>query len=501
MKLRKEANMKKDDETLKPLQNDKNHPLKTRRDFLAQGLLASTAALLLPFDVHAQEGCEVGPVVAVDNPMIPAIVVDLSGGAAIAGSNVIAGKANGQLDHLHAMGSGTGYRSLGLTDAENPANAGMISDLRGNTTNPQGLLFHARSGLLAGIREAAPQAALQNTDGVLMCGMSGDDTANNPHNPLYWFYKAGSRGNLSQLVGTESGRTGGRSRAPASSLDLGAAPVRIRGENDVSGLVSMGFHTNSGGSWLSRMSLQKSLINTIDRINSSYVGSLPRRKMASSIKDAVLCNSKKTEGLLGQYTSNQILPSLDTAISTAFGTDFRGQQASVAKMVLDGLAAAGTISIGGFDYHNSPRTNTDQRDRDAGRLIGRLIHAAHLKNKPLVIYLISDGSVSSNGQIEDGGRLRFTSDSGNRGSSVMIVYNPGGRPQMRTTSRQMGHFRENGGVDTNASPMSNNVTNLAKSVVLNYLALHGQEGRIKEIVGDNPFEQSMARHLFFTKIA
>ena len=70
----------------------------------------------------------------------------------------------------------------------------QLEDLNGNRTNPQGLLFHAQSGLLAGIKATASAAARSKTDGIIMCATSDDDTGNNPHNPMYWFHKAGARG-------------------------------------------------------------------------------------------------------------------------------------------------------------------------------------------------------------------------------------------------------------------------------------------------------------------
>ena len=49
--------------------------------------------------------------------------------------------------------------------------------------------------------------------------------------------------------------------------------------------------------------------------------------------------------------------------------------------------------------------------------------------------------------------------------------------------------------------MSNSVTTLAKAVMLNYLALHGREGELAAVVGDNPFLTNLNRHLLFGRIA
>jgi hypothetical protein len=54
-------------------------------------------------------------------------------------------------------------------------------------------------------------------------------------------------------------------------------------------------------------------------------------------------------------------------------------------------------------------------------------------------------------------------------------------------------------VDLTASLISNNVTNLAKAVVGNYLALSGRESTLESIVGDNPFGNNLNDYLIFNK--
>ncbi len=98
----------------KPLIQDHAHKPKSRRDFLAQGLMASAATLILPFDAKAQSTCDLSSITAVDNPMVPVIVLDLAGGSNIGGSNVIVGGASGQMNFI------SDYRTLGLDTNEHP---------------------------------------------------------------------------------------------------------------------------------------------------------------------------------------------------------------------------------------------------------------------------------------------------------------------------------------------------------------------------------------------
>ena len=78
----------------------------------------------------------------------------------------------------------------------------------------------------------------------------------------------------------------------------------------------------------------------------------------------------------------------------------------------------------------------------------------------------------------------WTSDNQQTAASFFLVYDPRGRPQLYSGDgrpaeqhRQIGWFRPDGSVETSSTPASNNVNLLVETVVLNYLALHGEQGR------------------------
>jgi len=100
--------------------------------------------------------------------------------------------------------------------------------------------------------------------------------------------------------------------------------------------------------------------------------------------------------------------------------------------------------------------------------------------------VFSDGSISASGQVDntaDGrGKFMWTSDNQSTAASFFLVYNPGGRPQLLDTGaggaarhQQIGYFRADASVETGSSPAANNVNLLVETVVLNYLALHGEQ--------------------------
>ncbi len=105
-----------------------------------------------------------------------------------------------------------------------------------------------------------------------------------------------------------------------------------------------------------------------------------------------------------------------------------------------------------------------------------------------MIYLFSDGSVSSDQKTtEDDGqgnaKFRWTSDDSQTAASVILVFSPTGRPALRTpASQQLGFFRANGSIETASTPFANSVTQLAEMVVLNYLALHGEEAMFNTVL-------------------
>ena len=153
------------------------------------------------------------------------------------------------------------------------------------------------------------------------------------------------------------------------------------------------------------------------------------------------------------------------------------------KMVINGYAGAGTVTMGGYDYHGQGRNTGETRNFRAGRCIGACLEYAARMQKPLMIYVFSDGALSANGvpnmSVEGRGKLDWASDNQSTAASFVLVYKPGaaGRPALRSPTRmQVGSFSAGGSVVTTSSPAANAVNLLVETVILNYMALHGEEG-------------------------
>ena len=63
-----------------------------------------------------------------------------------------------------------------------------------------------------------------NVNGCVIPARSENDTANNPHNPMYGIFNAGADGELLSLIGSRSSLSGGNSMSPDGSIIASAPP-------------------------------------------------------------------------------------------------------------------------------------------------------------------------------------------------------------------------------------------------------------------------------------
>ena len=489
----------------------------SRRDFIAQGFLTGAATVVAP----AGLGLLLNPGLAraLDPDIlalkvacgitggagkIPFICFDLAGGGNISGSNVLVGGAGGQQDFL----STAAYAKMGLPgnmtpNAPNPARtpANFIE-------NRLGLLFHSDSAHVRGILERTAPTTQAFTNGAVIPALSNNDTNTNPHNPMYGIARIGARGELLTLIGSQATTSGGNSMAPLSMVDPTLTPTVVTQASDVTGLVDTGVL----GKLFANSADAVSVLESMSRITGQKLANVTT-KLANdaAIKAAANCNYVKSAYLAETFSNPAALnPDLDPLIvdqSAARGggifsqAEYQGdaefrKTAAVMKMVINGFAGAGTITLGGYDYHGQGRATGELRDLRAGRCIGACLEYAARMQKPLMVYVFSDGGVSANGQIDatvDGrGKFMWISDNESVASTYFLVYNPKGQAQLlngggglpAARHQQIGAFTADGSVDTAASPPANNVLLLVQTVLLNYLALHGQQALFQQLFPD-----------------
>jgi hypothetical protein len=494
----------------------------TRRELIGQGFMTGGAAVLstglfslfanpraalaqLADDLGADAnllGCGVDR----EGTKIPFICFDLAGGANIAGSNVLVGRggALGQLDTL----STAGYSKLGLPGDQVPGVAEAAPSATGtsngdHTDTSLGLAFHSDSALLRGMYQSFRTAGIGgNINGAVIPARSENDTGNNPHNPLYGIQRTGAEGSILTLIGSQNTDSGGNSMAPAMLVDPAFRPTKVDRPSDVTGLVGTSDRprrlTHADEVAVSEAIYRLSKEKIDNRVSTGLP--LTRDQVVEELVKCGYLDAAYTKEKFGNVVLN---PATDPNIVgptgifsdaefTAGGTDgneFR-KTASVMKMVIDGYAGAGCITMGGYDYHGGARQEGETKDFRAGRCMGAVLEYAARMETPVMIYVFSDGALSSNGVIDNSaagrGKGEWVSDNQDTAASFFLVYNPptrGPRPTLLTTQgltaaqhQQLGAFSADGNVVRSGTPGANNVNLLVEMLLLNYMALNGDQG-------------------------
>ena len=321
---------------------------------------------------------------------------------------------------------------------------------------------------------------------------------------MYGINKAGADGSLLTLIGSRNSDSGGNSMAPAMMIDPSVRPTKVDRPSDVTGLVDVGDLVG-----LLSQADAVAVMESIERISDMKLQDPNVTTEVTTdaiIKDLVRCGYVKSADLAERFGDpSQLDPAGDPVIVGPAGifsqAEFDGdgefrKTASVMKLVMNGFAGAGTVTMGGYDYHTGDRSTGEQRDLRAGRCIGACLEYAARLGFPLMIYIVSDGSVFSNGMIDNSAEGRgkgvWTGDNQQTAAPFFMVYNPAGRaqllggtPEEQARHQQIGYFRSDGSVETAATPAANNVNLLVETVILNYMALHGDQGNFGTVFPNN----------------
>jgi len=421
------------------LHGDHPRPI-TRRQFVAQGFMTGAAyttgagILSLFADPHAALAQQVSnlsqdlrdqlsvpcQISTVGAGKIPFICFDLAGGANIAGSNVLIGQQGGQRDFLAT----SGYERQGLPGDMIP---GLIDPgLQLPYDNfDLGLGFHLDSAFRRGIMSSLDVGREQFINGAVIPARSDNDTGNNPHNPMYGIARAGlgglgADGSILTLAGSENTDSGGNSMLPQALYDPELRPTKVDRPEDVVNLINtgdlVGILTKDDAT---------AVMESIYRISERKTGQVDTTITRDAvIKEMINCGYIKSADIADRFGDFVIDPGLDEEIvdqpglpGTGIFTDaewnagdrdaneFR-KTAAIMKLVINGFAGAGCIEMGGYDYHGGRRAEGEVKDERAGRCMGACLEYAARRGKPLMMYVFSDGSVSSNGALDNTGAGR-----------------------------------------------------------------------------------------------
>jgi len=494
----------------------------TRRQFVAQGFMTgaayTTGAGVLslfsdPREAMAALSGDLSPLlldpcqIATNGAgKIPFIAFDLAGGANINGSNVLVGQEGGQLDFL----STAGYEKMGLPGDMIP---GLVDPILGLPYEnfDLGLGFHLDSAFRRGIMTSLTAGNELFVNGAAIPARSDNDTGNNPHNPMNGIARAGAGGlgadgSILTLTGTENTPSGGNSTLPQALMDPSLTPTKVDRPSDVVNLVDTGDLVgilSKDDATAVMESIYRLSDRKMDQVNTQIT-------QDAVIKELVRCGYLKAADIADRFGGVPIDPSLDPMIVDQPGTPGTGiftqaewtagdrdarefqKTAAIMKLVINGYAGAGTIEMGGYDYHGGARAEGEVKDERAGRCMGACLEYAARQGVPLMMYVFSDGSLSSNGTIDNStagrGKGEWSSDNSSTAGAFFLVYNPGRRPTIigatpeeQARHQQIGYMEAGGSVQRAATPAANNVNLLVNTLILNYMALHGEQNQFASV--------------------
>jgi hypothetical protein len=499
-----------------------NHPRPvTRRDFLAAGFLGAQGMVIgsawLGSLLRAQNAraggldADIAALLASGQCNVPSgsgslpfIVFDLAGGANLVGSEALVGVQGGQANFL----STAGYGKLGVPGNMVPTSSTFIS-------SALGLLWHSDGAILRGILTKASAATQAGTNGAVIPAMSQNDTQSNTTNPIYGIAAAGAKGTVVNLVGTDSSVSGGHSMALMYTIQPALQPTTIQRPSDAIALAPV----PPGGGGPDPLAIAE--LESETRISagttpyagagstggeftgalSNPSGSTPGVQLISgggsadaALKNQVRCSYVKSANTANIFaagpagldpTQDPLIVGGTTPIFTA--ADFQSQDvqmtASVMKLVIDGYAGAGTISMGGYDYHDGSRASGETKNFTAGQMIGAVLEYASRKGTPIMIQIMSDGSLTSNSMVDTStagrNKLGWQGDNSSVAATLFLVFSPKGRPVLRNgvAGQQIGYFSSDGSVVSSSSPAANSINQIPELIMLNYMGLAGTDAQ------------------------
>lgn len=433
---------------------------RTRREFLGYGLIPFAARVLMPgalglltapISRASAAECEAG---AAGLPAV--ITLNLSGGASLASNYMALDLGGAPLASYSKIGNGSGAN---------------IPERISEFGNPN---FSANSQFVVGVRTFASADALARTAFVAGCVQSRDDFAENPFDISGLAYQVGLSGKILPNIGTR-GTPSGIQQKPATVFP--PSPLVVSSFTTVQNSI--------GYTAALKSSLNDAQRNKVAQLASRLSGSQARRlasiSSAAHVQNIVECAGIKNVELISNGASaidpllaggapQGAAQTIGQQIGALYGinaqTAANNEQRVFSTLVYNALVGnSGTVNLerGGYDYHDGTRTTGDTRDREAGEAVGRMLQMAHLLQRPVFIYVTSDGSTVSTDSASAGSS--WVSDRGAAGMMYLIAYRPAGRPS--TSGPQIGGYTAGQEADGN-SAIGTNPEAAAQAAFANY---------------------------------
>lgn len=447
------------------------HRLVTRRDFLGAGLIAGSSYLVAPkwLDLILKPA----NANAADCPtntaaMIPFITIDLAGGMAMASNFVPMNAAREPIARYTKLGLGD--RNLPIERAFNNA---PFAGYAAAGTDDNTLISKFYKGL-----RSKGTMFFNNTAFCGICVRSRDDNAENPFSVNGLLSRASYTGSMMANLGTANSASGGRHR---SAVVAPPAPLRVSRIADIRN--SIGYSAAAGTALNQKQ--KETLASLVNKLNGSQARRLAQIQNAAEVQNLLDCAGIRNQSLITSTNNGAIDPVNDAGLAAVWeintGISENDRRRVHAAMVYNGLmgnSGSVTIELGGYDYHDNTRTTGDRKDEEAGKLVGQILESARLLNKPVFVYVTSDGSVfSPDSAARD---AVWQGDRGEAGAAYMFYFNPQGRPAFRDF--QLGQYTDGQVVDER-SPVGAKPDIAAAAVFANWLKANNKMDLLEPIAG------------------
>ena len=477
--------------TRKPYYHTSHARPRTRRELMGQGFLGSTAFAFGPSLLGFMGGlgassralaAECGLNAAATSG-IPALVIELSGGASTCGGNICVGRDGDATDTSHFTESA--WTKLGHAPAFRYNSNGD------NVARDLGLPMVNSGGFYRGITSVASAATRANTNGMVFCARSDNDTSTNPHNPVFALLRAGAAGSITPVTGNQP--TAGGALAQSPYIDNAKMALVVNNPKQARALQDTVKIMEVMGNNPATASI---MLRAISQLSEKRIARMSETELAKTLFQCKYEIAR--EKAINGGGSAAVDPLADLDIVDTFGTAAMANNdstvvkaATATKLVLGGFAGVGVVQASGFDYHNGTRTTGDALDYEIGQCIGAALECAARKSTPLVVYVYSDGSVTGAKQTDSTGNYIWQADDATTAGTFMLSYNPAGR--IPFINQQMGDFRRDGSNNRQAL-LGGDLMALVDAVALNYMALNGNAGQFGQLFPSSALGKNQLQH-------
>lgn len=456
----------------------KDHPKPSnRREFLASGMLGFSGYLVAPSILNVLSSSAFAADAsqcAVPSAGLPAfITLNLSGGASLSGNLPPLGEDRQPLPKYDLLGAGADQGVF----TDNTKGSMMFQGVRVSGTQNAGV---PAGFFWLGLKLRATQSTIDKTTLLAVATPSNDDTNANMADASGMILAAGATGELLPNLGTSSNT--GTGVGQTAALVKPQAPLIVRSYADIDGALKPA-GTLAARLTDSRRQKLLQLVNSLSGTQARTIAS-PGSATGSTLAKVVECATGQNIAISGNSDPG-IDPGLNASVAGIWGISANNKtggtyaQAAMVYSALQGKAATVGIDTNGNDYHGAGRANQNATDQRNGEMAGRILETAAALGKAVMIHVVSDGSVSSDGGSAFG--ANFNNDSGSRGMNYIIAFNPVSRPKTKNDKygNQIGFFTPGQGA-SNQSPVGT-PTKGAVAVLANYLALAGQSSKLESI--------------------